>query len=158
MVRHNHNDKCYCLSLVCYFVREKGKTQGSHFHKIRVFCIFSREAVLIALRFTLSSFRLDPPERTNYNQTVRVPANTFVTLSCPVDGNPEPDITWYEGNDTSGTLVQSGKEWTFSKATSSDCGWFTCFANNSLNRPVLVRLQLLVVGKLRVTGSVKINS
>ena len=112
--------------------------------------------MLIALRLTLSSFRLDPPEPTNYNQTVRVPVNTFVTLSCPVDGNPEPDITWYEGNDTSGTLLQSGKDLNFPKATSSKSGWYACFANNSLNPPVLARLRLLV-GKLRVTGSVRVN-
>jgi len=52
--------------------------------------------------------------------------------------------------------VHSGKELNFPKATSNNSGWFTCFANNSLNPPVLVRLRLLV-GRLRVTGSVRVN-
>ena len=70
---------------------------------------------------------------------------TQVTLPCPVDGRPEPNITWYKGNDTTGEVQHQGREWTF-QAESNDAGWYSCSAKNFLNlfKPVNVSIQLIV--------------
>ena len=66
-------------------------------------------------------------------------------FSCPVDGRPEPAITWYKGNDTTCKLQHQGRDWTF-QADSNDAGWYSCFAANFLNpfKPVNASFQLIV--------------
>ena len=90
-------------------------------------------------------FLLDPPEKEPYSAIVLVPEGTQVTLSCPVDGRPEPNITWYKGNDTTAEVQHQGREWTF-QAESNDAGWYSCFARNFLNpfKPVIASFQLIV--------------
>ena len=83
----------------------------------------------------------DPPSVTNHSQTISVTLGESATLSCPVDGNPKPYITWYKGNVICGTVLSSVN---FPNTGLSDSGWYTCFANNSLGTPVSVSLQLLV--------------
>ena len=75
---------------------------------------------------------------------------TSRTLECPVDGNPDPNITWYKGNDTSGaTVLFSGKYWSLSPTGLNDSGWNSCFAENFLgNDTALFEVH---VGKLRVS-------
>ena len=96
---------------------------------------------------TLISSLLDPPTKRPYSAIVRVPEGTQVTLSCPVDGRPEPNITWYKGNDTTAEVQHQGREWKI-QAASDDTGWYSCSAKNLLNlfKPVNVNFQL-VVGK-----------
>ena len=90
-------------------------------------------------------FFLDPPTKGPYSAIVRVPEGSQVTLSCPVDGRPEPNITWYKGNDTTADAQLQGREWTF-QAASNDTGWYSCSAKNFLNLfdPVNVSFQLIV--------------
>ena len=90
-------------------------------------------------------FLLDPPEKEPYSAIVLVPEGTQVTLSCPVDGRPEPNITWYKGNDTTAEVQHQGREWTF-QAESNDAGWYSCSARNFLNpfKPVNASFQLIV--------------
>ena len=92
---------------------------------------------------------LDPSTKEPYSAIVRVPEGTQVALSCPVDGRPEPNITWYEGNDTTGKVQRQGREWKF-EAESNDTGWYSCSAWNFLNsfKPVNASFQL-IVGKFR---------
>ena len=90
----------------------------------------------------------DSPTKGPYSAIVRVREGTQVTLSCPVDGRPEANITWYKGNDTTAEIQHQGREWTF-QAESNDAGWYSCSARNFLNpfKPVNANFQL-IVGKL----------
>ena len=94
---------------------------------------------------SLIFFFLDPPTKGPYSAIVRVIEGTQVNLSCPVDGRPEPNITWYKGNDTTAEAQHQGREWTF-QAVSNDAGWYSCSAKNFLNlfKPVNVSFQLIV--------------
>ena len=94
---------------------------------------------------SLIFFSLDPPTTGLYSAIVRVPEGTQVTLSCPVDGRPEPNITWYKGNDTTAETQHQGREWAF-QAASNDAGWYSCSAKNFFNpfKPVNVSFQLIV--------------
>ena len=97
---------------------------------------------------------LDPPTATEKCHTVRMSEGSSVSLSCPTDGNPFPNIIWYKGSGLCATMLSSGKKLKFSKAVSNYSGWYTCSANNSLGT-VSVSLYLLV-GKLflEFSGSV----
>ena len=90
-------------------------------------------------------FFLDPPTKGPYSAIVRVLEGTQETLSCPVDGRPEPNITWYEGNDTTSEVQHQGRNWTI-RAESNDTGWYSCSAKNFLNlfKPVNVSFHLIV--------------
>lgn len=61
------------------------------------------------------------------------------TFSCPVDGNPEPHIEWY--NDKTGTKISSEK---WLKTWESGC--YTCVASNDVGPPVSVT-QCLTISK-----------
>jgi len=64
------------------------------------------------------------------------------SISCPVLGNPHPNITWYKGNDTSsGTMINTNNTLNFSETVLDDSGWYTCFAENYLGN-VAVTVQL----------------
>ena len=88
---------------------------------------------------------VDSPTKGPYSAILRVREGTQVTLSCPVDGRPEPNITWYKGNDTTAEAQHQGREWTF-LAESNGAGWYSCSAKNFLNlfKPVNVSFQLIV--------------
>lgn len=68
-------------------------------------------------------------------------------FSCPVVGNPQPNFTWYKGNDMlSGSIINTNHTLKFEKTVFNDSGSYTCFAENFLgNVTVMVQLH---VGKL----------
>ena len=88
---------------------------------------------------------VDSPTKGPYSAILRVREGTQVTLSCPVDGRPEPNITWYKGNDSTAEVQHQGREWTFN-AESNEAGWYSCSARNFLNtfKPVNASFQLIV--------------
>ena len=88
---------------------------------------------------------LDSPSVTSDGHTIDVTEGSAASISCPVDGNPRPNITWYKGNDTSSKIINKSTL-EFPDTTLSDSGWYTCFAENSLGK-VTARVHLLV-GKL----------
>ena len=94
----------------------------------------------------LSLIYLDPPTATENCRTIRMSEGSSVSLSCPTDGNPNPNIIWHKGSELCGTMLSRGKNLKFSKAMSNNSGWYTCSANNSLGT-VSVSLYLLI-GKL----------
>ncbi|CAH3026735.1 unnamed protein product, partial [Porites evermanni] len=85
-------------------------------------------------------------ETTPGEKIVRAAEGTQVIFSCPVDGRPEPAITWYKGNDTTCKLQHQGRDWTF-QADSNDAGWYSCFAANFLNpfKPVNASSKVLII-------------
>ncbi|XP_068733579.1 hemicentin-1-like [Montipora capricornis] len=61
-------------------------------------------------------------------------------FSCPVVGNPKPNITWYNGSDVNGPKI-SNEEHFEAKQT----GCYTCSARNLLGTPVTITQCLTVV-------------
>ena len=60
-------------------------------------------------------------------------------FTCPVDGNPQPNIEWY--NEKTGLKVSIGKQ-----LEARESGCYTCVASNSLGTSVNIS-QCLIVGK-----------
>ena len=54
------------------------------------------------------------------------------SFNCAVDGNPEPNITWYKGSTAGGTVLFLGKALNFPQTKLEDSGCYTCFASNIL--------------------------
>ena len=82
----------------------------------------------------------DPVEAIGFGENATVPQGGNKTLSCPVDGNPEPNISWYKGSEVSETPVFRGE-----KLEARESGCYTCFASNSLGKPVTI-MQCLIFG------------
>ena len=57
-------------------------------------------------------------------------------LSCPVAGNPEPNIRWYNG---SGASISSEKE-----LEARESGCYICVANNSIGTSINITECLIV--------------
>ena len=74
-----------------------------------------------------------------------------VSLTCPIDGNPEPSITWYKGAGVN--VLFSGKVLNFPQTKSNDTGCYTCSASNLLGTNSLT--QCLLVGMLHILAKVK---
>ena len=91
----------------------------------------------------------DPPKITSACHTIHGSEGSSASISCPVIGNPYPNITWYQGNETSpSTMINTNIILQFPETELDDRGWYTCFAENYLGS-VTVTVQLLV-GKLYV--------
>ena len=90
------------------------------------------------------SFFKDPVEATDTGTNATVAEGAVKSFSCPVDGNPEPKIEWYEGSEASGKPISIEKVLTVEGVNESVC--YTCVASNSLGTPVSIS-QCLVVGK-----------
>ena len=54
-----------------------------------------------------------------------VPQGSVQTLSSPVDGNPEPNISWYKGSESSGRPIFSEE-----KLESRESGCYNCVSNS----------------------------
>ena len=54
------------------------------------------------------------------------------SFNCAVDGNPEPNITWYKGSTAGGTVLSLGKALNFLQTKLDDTGCYTCSASNIL--------------------------
>ena len=77
-----------------------------------------------------------------------MPLGSSVSFTCPVDGNPEPNITWYKGNNAGGTVLFSGKTLNFPETKADDTGCYTCSASNLLGTVSIT--QCLLVGMLHI--------
>ncbi|XP_068686471.1 uncharacterized protein [Montipora foliosa] len=69
-----------------------------------------------------------------------VPEGNTKLFSCPVDGNPEPNITWYKGNYVIGPEISHAKQ-----LEARETGCYTCSGSNSLGTPVIITQCLTVV-------------
>ena len=82
-------------------------------------------------------FVTDQPEIAAHPQNQTRIEGDNVTLSCSVDGNPVPTISWTRDGspvNTSGTISISDdkKQLTISNVKRTDNGNYRCVANNSL--------------------------
>lgn len=103
--------------------------------------VFSR--LKCSFTFFYVTFFEDPVEATHKGQNYYVLEGTSKTLTCPVAGNPEPNITWYN---SSRAPVSNKKEF---EAEKSDC--YICVANNFFGTLVnIIKCLILRGGKLIV--------
>ena len=70
-----------------------------------------------------------------------MPEGRAKRFSCPVAGNPAPNITWYKSSELSGAPISNEKE-----LEARENGCYTCVANNFLGTPVSIT-QCLTDGK-----------
>ena len=61
-------------------------------------------------------------------------------FSCPVDGNPEPNITWY--TEKTGVKISSGKQ-----LAAKESGCYTCVAWNDFGPSVNITQCLTIISK-----------
>lgn len=96
--------------------------------------------------FTLFSLSV-PPFVIDENHTQFVSQeNCPVFISCPVNGNPEPNITWYKGYDHSTIISKVDTTMLPESVCNGGLHTYTCFAENHLgNVTVTVKV---IVGKL----------
>ena len=76
------------------------------------------------------SFVKDPVEATASGTNVSLAEGGLKNLSCPVNGNPKPNIRWYKGGEASGNPLSSENVLTVKDIIESLC--YTCVASNSL--------------------------
>jgi len=94
--------------------------------------------------FSLCLVSSDPPTITGEGYTIDVCEGDLALIPCPVLGNPDPSIFWYNGNETSpSTMINTNNILRFCETVLDDSGWYTCFAENSLGN-VTVTVQLRV--------------
>ncbi|XP_067030294.1 opioid-binding protein/cell adhesion molecule-like isoform X2 [Acropora muricata] len=74
-----------------------------------------------------------PVEAIGFGENARVPQGGNKRFSCPVDGNPKPNITWYRSSEVSETPIFSGE-----KLEARESGCYTCVASNSVGNPVSI--------------------
>ena len=92
---------------------------------------------------SLFSIFIDAAEATGKGGDYSVPKGKSKLFSCPVDGNPEPNITWYK--DTA--MGSFGPEISTAKQLeTSETGCYICSGSNSLGPPVNIKQCL--VGKI----------
>ena len=91
--------------------------------------------------FLLLFFSLikDPVEAAGRGENAFVAGGIVKTFTCPVNGNPEPNIEWYD--EKTGRKISSGKQY-----KTGESGCYSCVASNSLVAAVNIT-QCLIVGK-----------
>ena len=87
----------------------------------------------------------DEPEILELTESMSVPLNGDVVLSCVADGNPPPDITWL----LDGTIIPGAMASTYSisPVTAESGGVYSCMASNIV-RTVSAGLTLTVLCEL----------
>ncbi|XP_015768091.1 PREDICTED: fibroblast growth factor receptor 2-like isoform X5 [Acropora digitifera] len=81
-------------------------------------------------------------EATGGGENATVPEGRAKRFSCPVAGNPTPNIKWFKGSELSGAPISNEKEL---EATENGC--YTCLASNSLGTSVSITQCLTIVYK-----------
>ncbi|XP_068733728.1 protein CEPU-1-like [Montipora capricornis] len=54
---------------------------------------------------------LYPAQASGCRADVSIPEGSTTLFSCPVDGNPEPTITWYIGSEAGGPVISNKNSW-----------------------------------------------
>ena len=80
----------------------------------------------------------DPVEATGKGETAFVAGGIVKTFTCPVNGNPKPNIEWY--SEETGRKIFCGKQY-----KTGESGCYSCVASNSFGTVVSVT-QCLIVG------------
>ncbi|XP_044176562.1 fibroblast growth factor receptor 3-like [Acropora millepora] len=78
-----------------------------------------------------------PVEATGRGKNAFVAKGIVKTFTCPVNGNPEPNIEWY--SEKTGRKISSGKQY-----NAAESGCYSCVASNSLGTAVNITQCLIV--------------
>ena len=93
------------------------------------------------IAFCCITFFKDPVEATGKGQNYFLKKGSSVRFKCPVAGNPEPNISWYNG---STVPISFEKE-----LESRESGCYTCIADNSLGKSInITQCLTIITGKL----------
>lgn len=87
--------------------------------------------------FDYVCFFIDSVQAIGSGENVTVAGGVAKTLTCPVDGNPEPKIEWY--NKKTGRKITSGNQ-----LEPRESGCYTCVASNSLGTSVNITQCLII--------------
>ncbi|XP_015768096.1 PREDICTED: limbic system-associated membrane protein-like [Acropora digitifera] len=79
-----------------------------------------------------------PTEATGPGENATEAEGGVKMFSCPVDGNPEPNITWY--NEKTGRSISSGKQ-----LEAKEGGCYTCVARNTVGPAVNITQCLIIM-------------
>ena len=93
----------------------------------------------------LFSFK-DPIEATGRGENVFVAGGDLKTFTCPVDGNPKPNIEWF--SEKTGRKISSGKRY-----KTGESGCYSCVAWSSLGISVNIT-QCLTIGKFSLVHEI----
>ncbi|XP_044171636.1 fibroblast growth factor receptor 2-like [Acropora millepora] len=85
-----------------------------------------------------------PVEATGTGETAFVAGGTVKTFTCPVNGNPEPNIEWY--SEETGRKISCGKQY-----KTGESGCYSCVARNSFRTAVNITQCLIVVHERSTT-------
>ncbi|XP_044179920.1 limbic system-associated membrane protein-like [Acropora millepora] len=80
-----------------------------------------------------------PVEAKGFGENATVAQGGNKTFSCPVEGIPEPNITWYRGSGATETPIFIGE-----KLEARYTGCYTCVASNSLGNSINITQCLTV--------------
>ncbi|XP_015773516.1 PREDICTED: hemicentin-1-like isoform X3 [Acropora digitifera] len=75
-----------------------------------------------------------PVEAIGFGRNATLPQEGQVTLSCPVDGNPKPNVSWYRGSEVRGMPISREE-----KLQAGESGCYTCAASNYLGKQVITQ-------------------
>lgn len=107
---------------------------------VTLYKLYKSTVTLFSL--SVAPFDIDGNRTKNVSQE-----NCPALICCPVLGNPEPNITWYNANDPS-TIIIKATTLELPQTVCNRGGWYTytCFAENHLGN-VSATVKVLV-GKL----------
>lgn len=73
-----------------------------------------------------------------------VSVGSQLTIPCVADGSPKPTIEWLKVGDENNSF---GIELNFRSVGIEDAGYYECRAKNGLDKDLLARIKLDVLGK-----------
>ena len=82
-------------------------------------------------------------------QDVQAPVGSSVQISCSAEGSPKPTIEWTRKSDEGETIGFPQSDLQFSFLSQNDSGTYECRARNNLDKDLVRKIKLDVLGKYK---------